>query len=972
MTVDPASRGGVASGMAIGTIHFCSKSCAAKFRADPEKYLAGAIEPHDAEPAPAGSIYTCPMHPEIQQDHPGACPKCGMALEPMAPTLEEGPNPELADMSRRFWIAVVLTVPIFVLTMGPMLWPGFADHVNLGMVRGIELVLASLVVVGCGSLFFVRAWNSVVRLSPNMFTLIGLGVGSAYAYSVVAAVVPGAIPEGFWSGIKGPDTYFETAAMVTVLVLLGQVLEIRARTWTSGAIRRLLGLTPKTARRIEADGREEDVPLDVIRVGDRLRIRPGEKVPVDGTVDDGRSAIDESMVTGEPMPAAKEVGDRVIAGTVNGTGPLVVRADKVGQDTLLAQIVRMVSEAQRTRAPVEKLVNRVSAWFVPAVVVVAIVTFAAWAIWGPTPRLAHALVSAVAVLIIACPCALGLATPMAILVGTGRGAENGVLVKNAEVLEVLGKADTLVVDKTGTLTEGRPSVTAIEPTDRADEILRLAATVERGSEHPLASAIVKAAEAKRLPIGPATEVHVEPGQGITGTADGHRVVLGNRTLFDGLGIDVGAWPARADALRVAGQTALFVGVDGAFVGILAVADAIRSSTPEAIRLLHEQGLRIVMLTGDSKATADAVARQLGIDEVIAEALPAQKHEAIRRLQAEGRIVAMAGDGINDAPALAQAQVGIAMGTGTDVAIESADVTLVQGDLRAVARARLLSQATMRNIRENLFLAFVYNVLCIPVAAGVLYPAFGVTISPIWASAAMSLSSLCVVGNALRLRWVRAAIGISITSLEASARMSLAYASGSCCWITRSSRRLSAPARGVSSPRRSPPRSRPPVSPAPAASGKHWSVMIEKPSDLRPAWTATMTSGTVDMPTQSAPMPRRKAVLGPRLQARSADAGDEDPLLHRDLSSSIAHLLGQRDQLRIVRMTHVGKSQAEPFVVGTDQRIAAQQVDVIVDQHNVPFSTTAGSCFCRRRWETRSVLQPRAFMTRTGKVIVWRE
>ena len=753
MTVDPA-HAAASLQHAGGTFHFCAKSCAAKFQANPEKYLAGKTEPREpAAPAPAGTIYTCPMHPEVQQDHPGSCPKCGMALEPMAPTLDDGPNPELVDMSRRFWIAVVLTVPIFVLAMADMI-PGFGHRPDMGVRNWIELILATPVVLGCGWPFFVRAWGSVVHRSPNMFTLIGLGVGAAYLDSVAATVVPDLFPEGFRSSMGGIDTYFETAAMVTVLVLLGQMLEIRARTWTSGAIRRLLGLAPKSARRIDADGREEDVPLDHIRVGDRLRVRPGERVPVDGVVDDGRSAIDESMVTGEPMPAAKEVGDRVIAGTVNGTGPLVVRAEKVGADTLLAQIVRMVSEAQRTRAPVEHLVNRVSAWFVPAVIVVALGTFAVWALVGPTPRLGHALVNAVAVLIIACPCALGLATPMAILVGTGRGAENGVLVKNAEVLEVLGKADTLVVDKTGTLTEGRPSVTAIEPAERADEILRLAASVERGSEHPLAAAIVKAAEAKGLPIVAATDVRVEPGKGITGRVDGRPVAARESVAVRGLGIDLRALKARAEELRADGQTAMFVAIDGKLAGVLAVADAIRTSTPEAIRLLHEQGLRIVMLTGDSKATADAVARKLGIDEVIAEVLPAQKHDAVKRLQSEGRIVAMAGDGINDAPALAQAQIGIAMGTGTDVAMESADVTLVHGDLRAIARARLLSQATMRNIRENLFLAFIYNVLSIPVAAGVLYPVFGLTISPIWASAAMSLSSLCVVGNALRLRWVR--------------------------------------------------------------------------------------------------------------------------------------------------------------------------------------------------------------------------
>ncbi|HEX3314404.1 MAG TPA: heavy metal translocating P-type ATPase [Gemmataceae bacterium] len=750
MTVDP-DRAAASVRQGDRTFHFCSKSCGVKFQANPDKYLGGKTEP--MEPAPNGTLYTCPMDPEVKQDHPGACPKCGMALEPMEPALDEGPNPELVDMSRRFWIAVVLTAPVFVLAMADMI-PGARGHLDTGTRNWIELALATPVVVGCGWPFFVRAWGSVVHRSPNMFTLIALGVGAAYLHSTLATVVPDLFPAGFRSASGAVDTYFETAAMVTVLVLLGQVLDIRARTWTSGAIRRLLGLAPKTARRIESDGHEEDVPLDQLRVGDRLRVRPGERVPVDGTVDDGRSAIDESMVTGEPMPMAKGVGDAVIGGTVNGTGPLIVRAEKIGADTLLAQIVRMVTEAQRTRAPVEQLVNRVSAWFVPAVVGVAIVTFVVWAILGPNPRMGHALVNAVAVLIIACPCALGLATPMAILVGTGRGAENGVLVKNAEVLEVLGKADTLVVDKTGTLTEGRPSVTAIEPADRADEILRLAASVERGSEHPLAAAIVKAAEAKHLPIAAAIEVHVEPGQGITGRVDGQAVALGNRTLLECLGIDVASTTARADALRASGQTALFVAVGGKLAGILAVADAIRPSTPEAMRLLHEQGFRIVMLTGDSKTTAAAVARQLGIDEVLAEVLPAQKNDAIQRLQAEGRIVAMAGDGINDAPALAQANVGIAMGTGTDVAIESADVTLVHGDLRAIARARRLSLATMRNIQENLFLAFIYNVLAIPVAAGVLYPFFGISISPIWASAAMSLSSLCVVGNALRLRWVR--------------------------------------------------------------------------------------------------------------------------------------------------------------------------------------------------------------------------
>jgi Cu+-exporting ATPase len=789
MTVDPATAAGSAEygGQAY---YFCSHHCLDKFRVAPQRYVEGNSTFHPHPPAPSEAVYTCPMDPEVRQDHPGTCPKCGMALEPaaIAPTtkveytcpmhpqivrdqpgscpicgmaleprtvtVEEGPNTELSEMSRRFWVGLVLSVPVFLLAMADML-PGRPLHAHTAVLNWVQLLLATPVVLWCGWPFFQRAWASVKFRSPNMFTLIALGVGAAYLYSLAATLAPWLFPEEFRMAGGAVESYFDTAAVVTVLVLLGQVLELRARSQTSGAIKRLLGLAPKTARVVRGDGREEDIPLEQVRPGDILRVRPGEKVPVDGTVTEGRSAVDESMISGEPIPVEKEPGSKVVGGTVNGIGSLLMRAEKVGSDTLLAQIVRMVGEAQRSRAPIERLVNQVSRYFVPAVLLVSILTFAVWGVWGTQPRLAHALVNAVAVLIIACPCALGLATPMAIMVGTGRGAESGVLIKNAEVLEVFERADTLVVDKTGTLTEGKPRLMAVEPAAgfSEEELLRLAASLERGSEHPLAAAVVEGAEAKGIRLVEATDFRSLTGKGVVGEVGGRAVALGNTVLLAEQGISVPDTQARIDTLRGQGQTVMLVAVEGRFAGLIGVADPVRSTTQEAIQLLHADGLRVIMLTGDSQATAEAVARQAGIHEVIAEVLPQEKHEVVKRLQAEGRIVAMAGDGINDAPALAQAQVGIAMGTGTDVAMESAGVTLVHGDLRAIVRARRLSRATMRNIRQNLFLAFVYNALSVPVAAGVLYPFFGVLISPIWASAAMSLSSLSVVGNALRLRKV---------------------------------------------------------------------------------------------------------------------------------------------------------------------------------------------------------------------------
>jgi P-type Cu+ transporter len=698
--------------------------------------------------------YVCPMHPQIVRSEPGSCPICGMALEPRVVSVREEENPELVSMTRRFWVSVALTIPILLAAMNDMLsGPALGRLISPRALVWFELVLATPVVLWGGWPFFVRGWQSVVNRSLNMFTLIGLGVAVAYGYSVVAALAPGIFPDSFRDASGRVGVYFEAAAAITALVLLGQVLELRARSRTGAAIRALLGLAPRTARLILDDGSEKDVPLEQVKPGERLRVRPGEKIAVDGIVLEGRSSVDESMITGEPMPVEKQKGDRVTGATVNGTGSLVMRAERVGSETLLAQIVRMVGEAQRSRAPIQKLADRVSGYFVPIVVGAAALTFVIWALFGPAPRLAHALVNAVAVLIIACPCALGLATPMSIMVAMGRGATAGVLFKNAEAIEAMRQVDTLVVDKTGTLTEGKPKLVTVEVAGglEAEALLRLAATLERGSEHPLAAAIVKGAEEREIVLGSAEEFESLTGQGVRGRVDGAQVILGNRKLLAELGIEPGALEKRAEALRGEGQTAMFVAVNGKIAGLLGVADPIKQSTPEAIEQLHRDGIRIVMLTGDSRTTAEAVARKLGIDEVIAEVLPDKKADVVKRLQAEGRLVAMAGDGINDAPALAQAQVGIAMGTGTDVAMESADVTLVKGDLRGIVRARRLSRATMRNIKQNLFWAFIYNGIGVPIAAGVLYPFLGLLLSPMIAAAAMSFSSVSVISNALRLR-----------------------------------------------------------------------------------------------------------------------------------------------------------------------------------------------------------------------------
>lgn len=751
MTVDPAQA--AASHVHEGqTYHFCHPGCKQRFQADPAKYLNKTAVPVPAKPQ-AGVEYTCPMHPEVVSDRPGSCPKCGMALEPRTLSAEEGPNPELVDMTRRFWVGLALSVPVFLIAMGTMLPFEGLRHALHRVPHGVQLVLATPVVLWCGWPFFERAWQSIVHRSPNMFTLVALGVGAAYIYSVVATLWPQLFPAGFrMAGSDMVEPYFDTAATVTVLVLLGQVLEVRARSHTSSAIKKLLGLAPKTAR-VVRDGAEADVPLAEVQRGDVLRVRPGEKVPVDGVVTEGSSFVDESMVSGEPIPVEKPVGSKVIGGTINGTGSFLMRAERVGSETLLAQIVQMVGEAQRSRAPVQNLVDQVAAYFVPAVLAAAVVTFIVWSALAAEAPLAHGLVNAVAVLIIACPCALGLATPMAIMVATGKGAENGVLIRNAEALEALHKADTLVVDKTGTLTEGKPKLVTVEAVAGFDtnEVLRLTASLERGSEHPLAAAIVKGATERSLPLGDAVNFQSITGKGVRGTVEGKEVLLGNAALLADAKISVDEVRSRVEALRGEGQTVMLAAVAGQFAGLLGVADPVRASTPEAIRLLHQDGLTIIMLTGDSRTTAEAVARKLGIDQVIAEVLPQEKSAAIKKLQEQGRRVVMAGDGVNDAPALAQADVGIAMGTGTDVAMESAGVTLVHGDLRGIARARRLSRATMRNIQQNLFLAFVYNVVSVPVAAGVLYPFFRLLITPIWASAAMSLSSLSVVGNSLRLR-----------------------------------------------------------------------------------------------------------------------------------------------------------------------------------------------------------------------------
>jgi Cu+-exporting ATPase len=789
-TIDPVCGMTVTPQRAAGGLEhhgqryfFCSVGCLQKFQAEPAHVAAPptqetvaytcpmhpevrqtgpgacpqcgmALEPATPTAPKTRIVYTCPMHPEIIRDAPGSCPICGMALEPQTVTAEEEVNPELVDMTRRFWVSVALTVPLVLLAMAEMIVGAPVPRGRSGrLLPWVQLALATPVVLWGGWPFFARGWASIVNRHLNMFTLIALGTGAAYSYSVVATLFPQLLPHAFQGHGGGAVVYFEAAAVITTLVLLGQVLELRARSQTSSAIRALLGLAPKTARVVRDNGTDEDLPLERVQPGDRLRIRPGEKVPVDGVILEGTSAVDESMITGEPIPVEKAPGSWVTGGTINGTGSLVIRAERVGSETLLAQIVRMVSEAQRTRAPIQRLADVVSAYFVPVVMVVALLTFAVWALFGPEPRLVYALANAVAVLIIACPCALGLATPMSIMVGVGRGASAGVLIKHAEALEVLEQVDTLVVDKTGTLTEGKPRLVSVVtlPGQEETALLRLAASLEQGSEHPLAAAIVAGARARGIPLAEVKDFRSLTGKGVVGTVDGHDVALGSRPLLEELHLEVGALSAQAEMLRQEGQIVMFVAAGGRPAGLLVVADPIKASAPEAIQRLHQDVIRVVMVTGDSRTTAEAIARKFGIDAVEAEVLPAQKVEVVKRLQAEGHVVAMAGDGINDAPALAQAQVGIAMGTGTDVAMESAGVTLVQGDLWGIVRARRLSRATMRNIRQNLFFAFLYNVLGVPIAAGVLYPLWGVLLNPMIASAAMTFSSVSVIANALRLR-----------------------------------------------------------------------------------------------------------------------------------------------------------------------------------------------------------------------------
>ena len=753
MTVDPATAKHRAA-HAGQTYFFCSAGCQNKFEADPSAYAGEKAEVPAAKPAPEGAIYTCPMHPQIRQPGPGNCPICGMALEPEIATLQEGPSAELVDMTRRFWVGLALALPVFVLEMGGHL-------VDLHMLLSqqssnwLQLVLATPVVLWAGWPFFQRAWASLVNRSLNMFSLIAMGTGVAWAYSVVATVAPNLFPETLRSAEGAVAVYFEAAAVITVLVLLGQVLELRAREQTGGAIRALLDLVPKTARRVRDDGEDEDIKLDAVHVGDRLRVRPGETVPVDGELIEGRSSIDESMVTGESMPVTKEVGAALIGGTLNTTGGFIMRAGKVGSDTMLARIVSMVAEAQRSRAPIQRLADQVSGWFVPLVIVIAIVAFAAWMAFGPEPRFAHGLVAAVAVLIIACPCALGLATPMSIMVGVGRGAHLGVLIKNAEALERFERVDTLVVDKTGTLTEGKPRLTGLKPvgTITESELLRLAASLERASEHPLAAAIVDAAKERGLALAEAQDFDSPVGKGVTGTVEGRALVIGSHRIMTEAGIDTAAQAAEAETLRAEGGTVIFVAIDGRVAGLLTISDPVKQTTPRAIKSLKSAGIRVVMLTGDNKTTAQAVARRLGIDEVEAEVLPEDKSVVVSKFRSQGRVVAMAGDGVNDAPALAAADVGIAMGTGTDIAIESAGVTLLKGDLEGIVRGLQLSRATMSNIRQNLFFAFIYNAAGVPIAAGVLYPIFGLLLSPIIAAAAMALSSVSVIANALRLRTV---------------------------------------------------------------------------------------------------------------------------------------------------------------------------------------------------------------------------
>ncbi|WP_290441470.1 heavy metal translocating P-type ATPase [Halomonas sp. CnH100-B] len=734
------------------TWYFCSEKCQEKFIAKPDAYL----EPSKQSQAsvPSGSIYTCPMHPEVRREGPGDCPICGMALEPETVSADTGPSDELKDMTRRFWIGLVLTLPVFALEMGGHVF-GLMHFISQQTSNWIQLLLATPVVVWAGWPFFVRGWRSLVHRSLNMFTLIAIGTGTALLYSLLATLTPGIFPDAFRQADGSVAVYFEAAAVIVVLVLLGQVLELRAREKTSGAIRALLDLAPATARRLDDQGNEEDISLDQVQVGDRLRVRPGDKVPLDGEVMEGRSNVDESMVTGEPLAVKKEVGDGVIGGSINGQGSFVMRADKVGQDTMLSQIVQMVASAQRSRAPIQGLADKVASIFVPVVILIAVVAFIAWSLWGPTPPMAFGLIAAVSVLIIACPCALGLATPMSIMVGVGRGAQLGVLIRDAEALERLEKVDTVVVDKTGTLTEGKPRVTELILTEgiAESELLRLAASLERGSEHPLAHAIVEKAKEAEVKLTEALDFEAPNGMGVIGQIDGKRIALGNRLLMESEGVNTQSQDTHADQLRSDGATVIFASIDGNLAGLLAIADPVKETTEEAIRSLQAGGIRVVMLTGDNRTSANAVARRLGIDEVEAEVLPEDKGRVIQRLRDEGRIVVMAGDGVNDAPALATADVGIAMGTGTDVAIESAGVTLLRGDLTGIATAHKLSKATMRNIRQNLFFAFAYNAAGIPIAAGILYPFTGMLLSPIIAAAAMSLSSVSVIGNALRLRMI---------------------------------------------------------------------------------------------------------------------------------------------------------------------------------------------------------------------------
>ncbi|NKC31139.1 heavy metal translocating P-type ATPase [Roseomonas sp. BU-1] len=754
MTVDPAKTAHHAE-HAGHAYHFCSAGCRTRFIAEPGQYLEARATLR-AEAVTPGTIHTCPMHPQIRQPGPGSCPICGMALEPETPSAEGGPNPELVDFTRRFWIGLVLTVPVFLLEMGGHL-TGMTHLIGgPGIGNWIQLVLATPVVLWAGWPFFVRGWQSLANRSLNMFTLIALGTGVAWVFSLVATLAPGIFPSAFRAADGSVAVYFEAAAVIVVLVLLGQLLELRAREQTGGAIRALLDLAPAQARRLREDGSDEEVPLAAIIVGDRLRVRPGDKVPLDGAVLEGGSNVDESLVTGEAVPVTKTVGDQVVGGTLNGQGSFVMRADRVGQDTVLAQIVRMVAGAQRSRAPIQRLADQVSGWFVPVVVGIALLAFAVWSVWGPEPRLTFALVAAVTVLIIACPCALGLATPMSIMVGVGRGAQAGVLIKNAEALERMERIDTLVVDKTGTLTQGRPDVVAVIPAPGVaeEDVLRLAAGLERPSQHPLAEAVVRAAEKRGITVPPVEGFDAPLGRGVTGAVEGRQVAVGNARLMDEAKVDVGALSAEAERLRGDGATVFFVAVDGRAFGIVAVADPVKETTAAALASLAKEGVRVVMLTGDNRTTAEAVARRLGITEVEAEVLPEDKQRIIERLKAEGRRVAMAGDGVNDAPGLAAAEVGIAMGTGTAVAIESAGITLLGGDLMGIVRARHLSQAVMGNIRQNLVFAFAYNAAGVPIAAGVLYPMFGILLSPIIAAAAMALSSVSVVANALRLRKTR--------------------------------------------------------------------------------------------------------------------------------------------------------------------------------------------------------------------------